>query len=263
MATGTMSSRNSWWMLAIRGIIALLFGLAVFIRPTLFTSFSFLFGIYALVATPSGARSRRRGKEQTMKHLGLFLIGSLALAACASNTTPPAASSSTVAEATNEPNRGPDFAPASSDGLATAAPETRHAANATQPTPTLDAPREERAAVDATSANAAAAPTDRSSAGSADAANSGVNTRDRNSAELTPMDQGGSASDRKITQQIRQDLMKDNSLSFTAKNVKVITINGKVTLRGPVKSEAERSAIEAAARRAASGGVDSQLEISK
>jgi uncharacterized membrane protein HdeD (DUF308 family) len=49
MATGTMSSRNSWWMLAIRGIIALLFGLAVFIRPTLFTSFAFLFGIYALV----------------------------------------------------------------------------------------------------------------------------------------------------------------------------------------------------------------------
>jgi uncharacterized membrane protein HdeD (DUF308 family) len=49
MATGTMSSRNSWWMLAIRGIIALLFGLAVFIRPTMFHSFAFLFGIYALV----------------------------------------------------------------------------------------------------------------------------------------------------------------------------------------------------------------------
>jgi uncharacterized membrane protein HdeD (DUF308 family) len=50
MATGTMSSRNSWWMLAIRGIIALLFGLAVFIRPTMFNnSFAFLFGIYALV----------------------------------------------------------------------------------------------------------------------------------------------------------------------------------------------------------------------
>ena len=50
MATGTMSSRNSWWMLAIRGIIALLFGLAVFIRPTMFhSSFAFLFGIYALV----------------------------------------------------------------------------------------------------------------------------------------------------------------------------------------------------------------------
>jgi uncharacterized membrane protein HdeD (DUF308 family) len=49
MATGTMSSRNSWWMLAIRGIIALLFGLAVFIRPNIFTSFALLFGIYALV----------------------------------------------------------------------------------------------------------------------------------------------------------------------------------------------------------------------
>jgi len=49
MATGTMSSRNSWWMLAIRGIIALLFGLAVFIRPNLFSTFAFLFGIYALV----------------------------------------------------------------------------------------------------------------------------------------------------------------------------------------------------------------------
>jgi osmotically-inducible protein OsmY len=78
------------------------------------------------------------------------------------------------------------------------------------------------------------------------------------------MDQGSSASDREITQQIRKDLMKDKTLSFTAKNVKVITINGKVTLRGPVKSEAERTAIEAAARRAAGGGqVDSQLEISK
>ena len=49
MATGMMSSRNSWCMLAIRGIIALLFGLAVFIRPNIFNSFGFLFGIYALV----------------------------------------------------------------------------------------------------------------------------------------------------------------------------------------------------------------------
>lgn len=49
MATGIMSSRNSWWMLAIRGIIALLFGLAVFIRPNIFSSFAFLFGIYALI----------------------------------------------------------------------------------------------------------------------------------------------------------------------------------------------------------------------
>ncbi|HEY3254724.1 MAG TPA: BON domain-containing protein, partial [Polyangiaceae bacterium] len=172
-----------------------------------------------------------------------------------------------------EPNGGPDFAPASSDGLATAPAETRHADNPTRPAPTLDAAADERrSAVEPTTGNAAAAPPDRSSApnpapnspANTDPANSRVNTRDRSSAALTPMDQGSSASDREITQQIRKDLMKDKTLSFTAKNVKVITINGKVTLRGPVKSEAERTAIEAAARRAAGGGqVDSQLEISK
>lgn len=48
MATGTMSPRHSWWMLAIRGIIALLFGLAVLIWPHM-NIFALLFGIYALV----------------------------------------------------------------------------------------------------------------------------------------------------------------------------------------------------------------------
>ncbi len=201
-----------------------------------------------------------------MRQLGLFLLGSLALSACASNTAPPAASSSTVAQATNQPNRGPDFAPASSDGLATAPAEKRSAANPTQPAPALDVATDEGGSnVDRTNANLAAAPVDRSSTQNSDADNSRTNQRDKNSAALTPMDQGPSASDREITQQIRKDLMKDKSLSFTAKNVKIITIDGKVTLRGPVKSEAERSAIEAAARRATGSGgqVDSQLEVSK
>ncbi|HYP77311.1 MAG TPA: BON domain-containing protein [Polyangiaceae bacterium] len=217
-----------------------------------------------------------------MRHLGIFLMGSLALAACASNSPPPATtSSSTVAQATDEPNRGPDFAPASNDGLATAPTETHRAATTTQAAAPSIAPahesgatatardtaaRDTTAAADAARGNAAATPTDRSSAPATDADNSRVNQRDQNSAALTPMDQGSSESDRKITQQIRQELMKDKSLSFTAKNVKIITIDGKVTLRGPVKSEAERSAIEAAARRVTSGAgsrVDSQLEISK
>ena len=91
-----------------------------------------------------------------------------------------------------------------------------------------------------------------------------MNQRDRSSDALTPMDQGTSEADRHTTQQIRQAVMRDKTLSFTAKNVKIITINGKVTLRGPVKNEAERSAIEAAARGVAGGSqVDSQLEISK
>jgi len=235
------------------------------------------------------ARAEKQERNKPMRHLGIFLMGSLALAACASNSPPPATtSSSTVAQATDEPNRGPDFAPASNDGLATASTETRRTTTTTQPAPNLapasdtaatahnsnatahdtanrDTTAAERAAADTTSGNAAATPTDRSSAPGTDADNSRVNQRDRNSAALTPMDQGSSASDRNITQQIRKALMNDKSLSFTAKNVKIITIDGKVTLRGPVKSEAERSAIEAAARRAAGDGsrVDSQLEISK
>ena len=94
--------------------------------------------------------------------------------------------------------------------------------------------------------------------------NTKVNERDTNSAAPTPVDQGNNQTDLKITQQIRQAVMADGSLSFTAKNVKIITQNGKVTLRGPVKSEDERSRIEAAARKVAGAAqVDNQLEVKK
>ena len=222
-----------------------------------------------------------------MKHLGILLISSIAVAACASHNTPPAASSATVADATNEPNKGPDFAPAASDGLATAPADARRANNATQPAPVVNSGTDQTvngndskrsgetnatwgngadgsSGMDPTTGNAAAAPTERSSQ-PAEADNSRVNQRDRNGSTLTPMDQGPSAADRKITRDIRQAVMNDSSLSFIAKNVKIITINGKVTLRGPVKTEAERTAIEAAARKVVGGGalVDSQLELSK
>ena len=94
--------------------------------------------------------------------------------------------------------------------------------------------------------------------------NSRVNSRDKGDSTLTAMDQGSSEGDRKITQQVRQLVMKDGSLSFTAKNVKIITVNGKVTLRGPVNTDQERAAIEAAAKKiAGEGKVDNQLEVKK
>ena len=93
--------------------------------------------------------------------------------------------------------------------------------------------------------------------------NTKVNKRDNDSAALTPMDQGNGQSDLKITQQIRQAVMADGSLSFTAKNVKIITVKGKVTLRGPVNNDGERSAIEAAARKVAGAQVDNQIEVKK
>ncbi len=109
-----------------------------------------------------------------------------------------------------------------------------------------------------TSKTAAAAP-----AGTAPD-NTKVNKRDTNDAALTPLDQKENQTDLKITQQIRQAVMADGSLSFTAKNVKIITQNGKVTLRGPVNTAAERTAIEAAARKVAGATqIDNQLEVKK
>jgi len=94
--------------------------------------------------------------------------------------------------------------------------------------------------------------------------NTRVNDRDRGNGPPTPMDQGNGASDLKITQQIRQAVIADGSLSFTAKNVKIITNNGKVTLRGPVKTDQERQAIESSARKVAGdGNVDDQIEVKK
>lgn len=94
--------------------------------------------------------------------------------------------------------------------------------------------------------------------------NTKVNQRDRDARALTPLDQGENRSDLEITRSIRKAVMADSSLSFTAKNVKIITRDGTVTLRGPVKNAAERSAIEAAAHQVAGvTQVDNQLEIAK
>lgn len=93
--------------------------------------------------------------------------------------------------------------------------------------------------------------------------NTKVNDRDRHGG-LTPMDQGNSASETQITAAIRKSIVANKSLSFTAKNVKIITNGTKVTLRGPVKNDQEKSTIEAAAKQAAGvTTVDDQLEIKK
>ena len=55
------------------------------------------------------------------------------------------------------------------------------------------------------------------------------------------------ASDRSITQNIRKSIIGDKSLSTYAHNVKIITRNGKVTLRGPVRSADEKTNVEAKA----------------
>lgn len=102
-------------------------------------------------------------------------------------------------------------------------------------------------------------------AGAADsheADNSGKNVRDRSEKTLTPMDQGGSASDRELSATIRRAIVKDDTLSTNAHNVKIVTVDAVVTLRGPVKTAAEKAAVGAKAETAPGvKRVDNQLEV--
>ena len=92
--------------------------------------------------------------------------------------------------------------------------------------------------------------------------NTKVNERDRSQNEPTADQQKDNRSDRDITQQIRQSIMKDKSLSTYAHNVKIVTQDGQVTLKGPVRSEDEKKAIEAKATEVAGDGkVTSELNI--
>ena len=96
----------------------------------------------------------------------------------------------------------------------------------------------------------------------APADNTTVNQRDRNSNEPTADQQKNNLSDRDITQQIRRAIVKDKSLSTYAHNVKIITQNGQVTLKGPVRSDEEKRAIEAKATEiAGENKVTSELDI--
>lgn len=93
--------------------------------------------------------------------------------------------------------------------------------------------------------------------------NTKVNERDRNKAEPTADQQKENSSDREVARQIRRALVKDKSLSTYAHNVKVIVQNGAVTLKGPVRSDDEKRAVEAKAAEVAGGPdkVTSELQV--
>lgn len=92
--------------------------------------------------------------------------------------------------------------------------------------------------------------------------NTGRNERDRAANAVTPMDQSNDPKDIALTQQIRKVVVGDDALSMNAHNVKIISANGVVTLRGPVDSPQEKAKIEAAAAKAAGAqNVRNQLEV--
>ena len=212
-----------------------------------------------------------------MKTRILVLTCALGIAACGGSDVRPANDPASV-NTTGAPSETTAVTPASSSVMATST------GDATQPgaTPTkgvgrqLDQPGKAVApAAASTPADpgttaaqpATGAPVVSPNPGVADdtksATNTKINDRDRHGA-LTPMDQGGSEAERNITAAIRKGVMGDKALSFTAKNVKIITTGTKVTLRGPVKSDQERSAIESRAKQTAGvTEVDNQIEVKK
>lgn len=92
--------------------------------------------------------------------------------------------------------------------------------------------------------------------------NTDKNERDQTVSALTPGDQGESEADRTITQRARQNVIAEDGLSMNAKNVKIITRGGVVTLRGPVASQAEKLSVVQLVRSVEGvQRVDDQLEV--
>lgn len=88
------------------------------------------------------------------------------------------------------------------------------------------------------------------------------NTKTNKNATPTADQQKMNASDRDTTKKIRMAIHDDKSMSMYAHNVKIITQNGKVTLKGPVHSEEEKTNIAAKATAVAGdGNVDNQIEV--
>jgi osmotically-inducible protein OsmY len=80
--------------------------------------------------------------------------------------------------------------------------------------------------------------------------------------DQTADNQKETTSDRETTQKVRQSIMKDKSLSTYAHNVKVITQNNRVTLKGPVRDESERDKVVARAGEVVGPeNVDNQLTV--
>ncbi len=196
-----------------------------------------------------------------MKTLIIALTCSLIAAACGSSSTRPAHDATSGPEATASTQS--NTAAAAQPALATS--QSAYA--------TADTTVETRAMPDKR-ANGASPYANKKPVTTAIEANPGVadetknadntktNTRDRHNS-LTPMDQGNSAAETKITANIRKGIIGEKDVSFTGKNVKIITVGTRVTLRGPVKDDKERAVIEGIAKRTAGvSDVDNQLEIS-
>jgi osmotically-inducible protein OsmY len=92
--------------------------------------------------------------------------------------------------------------------------------------------------------------------------NSAVNKRDQNPGEVTADQQKMNAADRNLTAKIRSSIMADKSLSTYAHNVKIISQDGTVTLKGPVRSDGEvKSIVAKAANVTGAGKIINEMSV--
>ncbi len=102
---------------------------------------------------------------------------------------------------------------------------------------------------------------DKATQTSIDSDNSAINQRDRSDSTMTPLDQNENQNDIDITAKIRKQVV-DTKMSINAQNVKIMTQDGKVTLRGPVATAEEKTTIESIARKVAGeSNINSQLDV--
>jgi osmotically-inducible protein OsmY len=88
------------------------------------------------------------------------------------------------------------------------------------------------------------------------------NTKVNKDQGVTADKQKEATSDRELAQKVRKAIVADKSLSTYAHNVKVVVQDGKVTLRGPVRSDEERHAVESKATEiAGTGNVTNDLSV--
>jgi hypothetical protein len=176
-------------------------------------------------------RTAPKGHAMTSKGL-LVLLALAGLAGCAHGHN---SSKNTGEHRAATPARTEDAADRRSETADSDAPGTRRKAGASDRTAEAEVPRDERAATE-----------------------SGSNT----GAQPSVLDQGNNEIDLDLTQRIRKQLLADDSLSFSAKNVQVITVDGLVTLRGEVNDSAEKAAVfKKAVAEAGAGRVQDQLSI--
>jgi hypothetical protein len=86
-------------------------------------------------------------------------------------------------------------------------------------------------------------------------------TPDQRDARITPLDQSEAASDVETTRRIRQAVMQDESLSFRAKNVTIVTNGDHVVLTGRVNTRAEADRVKDIARSVTPQHIEDRLEI--